>query len=144
MCEEKEPLGFLFKKIHDNIDRHANNNLKRSGLTFSQLRLLTCVARREADPPSQKQIGEQLQVSHPTVAGLLRRMEAKGMVRCGFDSQDRRVKSVYLTDEGRGYLEGVRRHRAQIEQRLTLGMTQAEADALRTLLKKVLQNVSDE
>lgn len=139
-----EPLGFLLKRIHDNIDRLANRNLKPSGLTYSQMRLLEYVASRAQTPPSQREVEEYLRVSHPTVVGLIKRLEAKGMVRCGFDSADRRVKSVYLTEEGRANLDRMHRHRQWVEGRLIQGMTQQQVEDLHELLKKVLQNVAEQ
>ena len=141
MPAEAEPIGFLLKCIHDNMDRQANNKLKPCGMTFSQMRLLYYLFKQEGAPPSQKDIEEQLQVSHPTVVGLLKRLEAKGLVRCGFDSADRRVKSVYLTQEGRGFICALREHRAQMERRITEGLSAQEVDCLRLLLRRVLENV---
>ena len=109
MSAEGEPIGYLLARIHSNMDRRANNTLKASGMTFSQMRLLHFLFKQGEATPSQKDIEDFLQVSHPTVVGLIQRLEAKELVRSGFDSQDRRVKSVYLTEAGRGFMSGIRR-----------------------------------
>ena len=108
MSAEGEPIGYLLARIHSNMDRRANNNLKASGMTFSQMRLMHFLFKQGEATPSQKDIEDFLQVSHPTVVGLIQRLEAKELVRSGFDSQDRRVKSVYLTEAGRGFMSGMR------------------------------------
>ena len=98
MSAEGEPIGYLLARIHSNMDRRANNNLKASGMTFS-------------------------------------------LVRSGFDRQDRRVKSVYLTEAGRGFMSAVYEHHEQMEQAITAGLDAAEVAALRALLRRVLNNV---
>lgn len=141
---EGEPVGYLLKRIHDHVDRQANNSLKPCGMTFSQMRLMSYLLKRAQTPPSQKEIEEHFQVSHPTVVGLIQRLEAKGLVRCAFDSADKRVKSVYLTAQGRGVVSRANEHRALMERRITAGMSPSEVEQLRALLKKVLRNVSQE
>ena len=68
MPAEAESIGFLLARIHNNMDRQANNNLKSSGMTFSQMRILYYLLKHGEAPPSQKDIEDFLQVSHPTVA----------------------------------------------------------------------------
>ena len=77
MPAEAESIGFLLTRIHNNMDRQANNNLKSSGMTFSQMRILYYLLKHGEAPPSQKDIEDFLQVSHPTVVGLIKRLEAK-------------------------------------------------------------------
>lgn len=56
-----------------------------------------------------KDVETYLEVSHPTVVGLLSGLESRGLVSCVFDSDDKRMKSVYLTDEGSALLKSSRR-----------------------------------
>lgn len=141
MSAEGEPIGYLLARIHSNMDRRANNNLKASGMTFSQMRLMHFLFKQGEATPSQKDIEDFLQVSHPTVVGLIQRLEAKELVRSGFDSRDRRVKSVYLTEAGRGFMSAVYEHHEQMERAITAGFDAAEVEALRDLLRRVLNNV---
>ena len=79
MSAEGEPIGYLLARIHSNMDRRANNNLKASGMTFSQMRLLHFLFKQGKATPSQKDIEDFLQVSHPAaevdaLRALLRRV----------------------------------------------------------------------
>ena len=56
MPAEAESIGFLLTRIHNNMDRQANNNLKSSGMTFSQMRILYYLLKHGEAPPSQKDI----------------------------------------------------------------------------------------
>lgn len=113
---EGASIGFLLKQIHDNMDRHANRNLKPQGLTFSQMRLLVLLYVRPS-APSQKELEEQMGVTHPTVVGLIKRLEGKGLVRCGFDSRDKRVKERLPDRGGQGiYVQSAPASRSDGEQ----------------------------
>ena len=102
MPAEAESIGFLLARIHNNMDRQANNNLKSSGMTFSQMRILYYLLKHGEAPPSQKDIEDFLQVSHPTVVGLIKRLEAKGLIRCAPSERDRRYKRVCCTEQSAG------------------------------------------
>ena len=48
---------------------------------------------------TQKSIGNYLNVSHPTVVGIISRMEKKGYLRSYTDDGDRRNKIVEMTGQ---------------------------------------------
>ena len=50
----------------------------------------------------KKEIEGFLQVSHPTVAGIISRMEQNGFVRCWLDPADKRSKIVCQTERAAG------------------------------------------
>ncbi|UKI15126.1 MAG: hypothetical protein L6V85_04040 [Clostridiales bacterium] len=66
----------------------------------------------------QKDVETYLEVSHPTVVGLLSGLESRGLVSCVFDSDDKRMKSVYLTDEGSALFEIVAQRRYRRRERI--------------------------
>lgn len=52
-------------------------------------------------------------ISQPGMTGLVGRLEAAGLVERRQDLRDRRASLVSITDSGRGYLDDVRRARAE-------------------------------
>ena len=113
MSAEGEPIGYLLARIHSNMDRRANNNLKASGMTFSQMRLLHFLFKQGEATPSQKDIEDFLQVSHPTVVGLIQRLEAKELVRSGFRFAGQARKERLSHRGGQGlHVRGLRTPRA--------------------------------
>lgn len=134
-------VGYLLKVIQDNADRHANQMFKSVGLTSSQVRILKFLRGRTGERITQKEIEKYLQVSHPTVVGIIQRLENKGFVRTEFDGADKRNKYVYLTRKEEELFVRMRNSQDEMENLLTKGMSEEEIKHLKELLQKVYNNV---
>ena len=53
---------------------------------------------------NQKQLQTMMNVSHPTMVGLVQRLEANGFVTTAPDTMDRRNKIVSLTEEAEAFI----------------------------------------
>ena len=93
---EQFQIGCLLKMITDKIKMRADADLAQQGLTLTQSRVLGYLDR-SGGQATQKEIEGFLQVSHPTVAGIINRMEQNGFVRCRLDPADKRSKIVSQT-----------------------------------------------
>ena len=62
----------------------GDNDLKTQDLTFSQAQVLV-VIERNGGTIAQKEIEKILDVSHPTIVGLVNRLHEKGFVECEVD-----------------------------------------------------------
>ena len=138
MGEEDLEIGFLLKRISTAIGRNADQGFKP--ITFSQMRVIMYIARMGGQPCCQKDIEARFGVSHPTVVGLLKRLEAKGLVVTSMSPTVRRRKEVCLTAAGRALLDEAMAHRAAMEQQLRKGMTEEDLRNLRRLLTQIYQN----
>ena len=94
---EQFQIGCLLKMITDKIKMRADADLAQQGLTLTQSRVLGYLDR-SGGQATQKEIEGFLQVSHPTVAGIINRMEQNGFVRCRLDPADKRSKIVSQTE----------------------------------------------
>lgn len=137
----KKGTGFLIKLIHDCIRRDANCELKNMDLTLSQMRILAYLHSHKNKTVSQKNIENYLAVSHPTVVGLLKRLEVKGFVTTSFSLDDKRMKNIYLTGKDQELKEAMEKHRDKTEAKLLNGFTQEEKILLSMLLEKAYNNV---
>ena len=90
---EQFQIGCLLKMITDKIKMRADADLAQQGLTLTQSRVLGYLDR-SGGQATQKEIEGFLQVSHPTVAGIINRMEQNGFVRCRLDPADKRSKAT--------------------------------------------------
>lgn len=93
---EQFQIGCLLKMITDKIKMRADANLAQQGLTLTQSRVLGYL-NHNGGQATQKEIEGFLQVSHPTVAGIIGRMEQNGFVYCWLDPADKRSKIVCQT-----------------------------------------------
>ncbi len=134
-------IGFLLKVIQENTERHANQIFKPVDLTSSQVRVLKFLRERGETPVSQKEIEEYLHVSHPTVVGIVQRLEHKGFVRTEFSGQDKRQKYVYRTEWEEELFRQMNNSHGELESLLTKDMSEEQIRELRELLEIVYDNV---
>lgn len=135
-----DDVGSMLKKLNDRLHVQADANFKECGLTFSQVRVLK-VLRKNGGQASQKVIEEELGVAHPTVVGIVSRLEKNRFVSCHMDPADRRNKIVCETEKA---LENHRKHKKQIievEARLLAGLSEEEICELKRLLRHLYQNM---
>lgn len=134
-------IGYLLKVIQEHTERHANQIFKPVDLTSSQVRVLKYLRERSGERTTQKELQQYLRVSHPTVVGIVQRLEHKGFVRAEFDGEDKRNKYLYLTEKEAELFEQMKVSHENLEHLLTRGMSVEQIEALKGLLTMVYENV---
>ena len=137
---EKENIGYLIKRIDNRMRQDYDVNLKQHDLTFSQVQVLFYI-HHNGGSVTQKELESFLKVSHPTVVGLVQRLEAHDYVTCSVDPNDKRNKIITLTDEAVELEEDLKNNRKQSISKLLAGMNNQEVDELIRLLSKVYENI---
>ena len=130
----------LVKQLCDALEREVNNAVRSQGLTYSQIQLLLRLSEVESVTLACKELEERLNVSQATVAGLAKRLEAKGYVEMLDDDADRRVKHVKLTALGAAKCDEAHGHMDAIEMKLKRSLSELEAQILHALLIRVCGN----
>ncbi|KAF1084998.1 Transcriptional regulator SlyA [Sporotomaculum syntrophicum] len=133
----------LVKLISDCIEKEANQHLKQYNLTLSQARILIYLRERMGEKTSQKDIEDYFEVTHPTVIGILKRLESKGLITSEFDSKDKRIKNIYLTENEASIYKAMDDFRKTTEQKLLQGLTEVQIQELKSLLKSVYANIQE-
>ena len=116
-------------------------DLEDMELTSSQGLVLGFLARRREQTVSPGDIGKHFGLSHPTVTGILQRLEAKGFVAYAPDPADRRKKRVFATERALDCFARIQERFLETEARLTAGMTETEQAQLLALLDRVIENM---
>jgi len=133
--------GWYIKRIDNALEKEANGNLQALNLTIQQNRVLIQLAHAEGNTLSLKALEERFGAAQSTVAGLVSRLEKKGLVEPLSDPADRRIKLVRLTEEGARLHAVSRQNVVDSEERLTALLTEEEKQMLLTCLKKVYEAV---
>jgi DNA-binding MarR family transcriptional regulator len=89
------------RRILRRVALHSRQLLKETGLTLPQLLCLRALNDREGGQATQVELSRALQLSQPTVTGIIDRLERSGFVQRERSRLDRRKITVSLTDEGR-------------------------------------------
>ena len=133
-------FGPLLRHIHSTVDQTMTNALASMDLTAAQGQIMAFITHRET-APCARDIEEALQLAHPTVSGLLSRLEKKGFVEFRPDEQDRRCKRIYILPKGEQMHETMHRTILETEERLVAGFTQEEQDRFHEMLLRAIDNM---
>ena len=137
----EQALGPRIKRVCNAIDRKRTQDLESLELTSSQGQVLGYLVRSGDLAVSPGDIGRHYGLSHPTVTGILQRLEAKGFVVFAEDPADRRKKRVAATAKALDCHERIREKFLETEARLTAGMSPDERGQLKALLDRVIENM---
>jgi DNA-binding MarR family transcriptional regulator len=138
---QRDTCGRLIKQIHDALDKHVNNELRRKDLTLAQARILIELGENGGGALPLKELERSFHVAQSTVVGLVRRLEAKGLLEGFTDPKDSRVKLVRLTAEGENFLDATRQEVIRTDERLMSGLSEAEERDLLRMLRKIYENI---
>ncbi len=131
-----EDLGLLIKKIDRTLRRNAENDMKKIGLTLSQVDVLHFLIDSGRMTASQKEIEDFLQVSHPATSGIIGRMEKAGLVSTEISINRRMTKSVTITEKGMEIFSRTEAERLKHREELEGIFTEEELEILKSLLKR--------
>lgn len=134
-------IGYLIKSINDKLKTKADEDLKTHNLTLSQSRVVALLAAKNGSA-TQKELEDVLGVSHPTIVGLVSRMEQNGIVRTYFDGNER-SKTVELTDYAHALGKSMEETILDHEKTLIAGLSKEDIKSLRKSLNTILKNLEN-
>lgn len=120
--------------------RVLNEQLSPLGITYRQGQVLGWLVLE--GPLSQSDLAQRLDVEPSTLAGLIDRMEASGWVQRSSCPGDRRKKLVQLLPGAEPVWEQIAACARLVRVQAADGLTEPEVELLRTLLRKVHQNLT--
>ena len=132
--------GHLLRYLHSCADQSMTNALASMDLTAAQGHIMGFIAHRKS-PPCARDIEEAFHLSHPTVSGLLSRLEKKGFIAFGPDEQDRRCKRIHILPKGEELHETMHKTILETEARLVEGFTPEEKEAFYRYLCRAIDNM---
>ena len=132
--------GHYTRILHWCTDQAITTALAQMDLTASQGRIMGFLAHQD-QPPCSRDIEEVFHMSHPTVSGLLSRLEKKGFIEFCPDEADRRVKRIFILPKGRECLELMHDTIRQIESQMVQDFTPEEQEQFSDLLIRAIRNM---
>ena len=132
--------GRSIRQLYWANDQTMTATLASMDLTASQGHILAFIAHSPA-PPCPKDMEEAFHLSHPTVSGLLSRLEKKGFIRIDPDPADRRCKRVRLDAKGRESLSKMEATITSNEAKLVKDFTEEEKALFADFLSRAITNL---
>lgn len=133
-------VGYLIKSINDKLQVKADAELKEYGLTFAQCRVMAFLESRGGEA-TQKEIELFLLVAHPTVVGIVSRMEQNGYVTSRTDRRDKRNKLVRLTSKAEEIGLDMEQNVLRNEKRLLAPLSDEERVQLKQMLRVIYDHL---
>ena len=132
--------GHLIRILHWGNDQAMTQTLAGMDLTAAQGHIMGYLSRRQT-PPCSRDIEEKFHLSHPTVSGLLSRLEKKGFISLRPDPQDRRCKRIYIQPKGVECHAQIHQAILANEARMVEGFTPAEKAQFTQFLERAIANI---
>lgn len=139
--KNQNTCGALVKQINDELGKRANNALRPHNLTMAQMQVLLTLDDVSSGQMSLKDLEQSLHVAQSTAAGIVSRLEQKGLIEALGDPEDKRVKKVRITAKGLERCREADQNMEETETYILSRLTETEQEILLTLLKKVRDSI---
>jgi DNA-binding MarR family transcriptional regulator len=136
----KTNYGFLVRILHRCAHQSMDNALESMELTAAQGQIMAYLAHA-SQPPCPRDLEAEFHLTHPTVSGLLSRLEQKGFIELRTDPSDRRCRRIYVLEKGWQCHEVMHRTIQENERRMTEGFTEKERELFSDLLQRAIRNM---
>ena len=138
--------GLRFSILDHEFKMCLAEQASKMDLTVSQLRVLGELSRLESEGVeeiNQKDLENSLMVTHPTMTGIIKRLEKKKSVICMPSKIDRRYKKVCCAPEYIHIHEELREMDWAVFRDLCKGIPQDQVEQFLALSEIMLNNIED-
>jgi DNA-binding MarR family transcriptional regulator len=129
-------LAFLLSQVGIHASKRFAERIAAVDLSPPLFRVLNLVAAAEGQ--SQQAIGAAIEIPPSRMVALVDELEQRGLVERRPKPDDRRVRALFLTAEGKRCLARGRKIADQHEKELTKGMKEVDRKRLLDLLQKIV------
>jgi MarR family transcriptional regulator, transcriptional regulator for hemolysin len=132
----------LLYDVARHMRTYADQMARAHGMTRAQWVIL---ARLERQPDlSQNELAALAEVTPMTIARLIDRLEALGLVKRCVDPKDRRIWRLRLTPQAAPLLDEIKQMRAKLHAVMTKEIDPAVLDTMGLGLRQMKENVSSQ
>lgn len=146
MYEEKDMskrIGYTIKQIDLLNQARLNQVFAKFDLTASQTFTMIYLfkAHEAGRQVNQKDIEKGMDITNPTVTGILNRLESKGLIKRVVCKEDARAKNICISEKALKLDVVLKKSFEENEQQLVDCLDEKEQAELQYLLEKVLRNM---
>lgn len=143
IMHQKEDLGPMLGCCGHLARERMDARMNRCGVTPAQAHALLYLHFHGGQAP-QVELTEFLRVKPPTANGILSRMEEKELICRTVSPADARCRIVALTEKGQERQEEIHQCFLDAERMMAEGFTEEETQRLKSLLRRVIQNLEED
>jgi MarR family transcriptional regulator for hemolysin len=142
LAESHRDLMFLLHDVARLLRVDADRRARLHGMTRAQWAILIWLERQPGI--SQKELSEILEVEPISVARLIDRLEARGMVERRPDPRDRRIWRLHLLPPGSDELHEIDQQRADMMRIVGAGIDDESLDIMTEALTRMKSTLTQE
>lgn len=136
----KKTFGGRIRLLHWCTSQAMNESLAQIGLTSAQGRIMGRLLHSK-EHLRARDIEREFYLSHPTVSGILSRLEKKGFIELRPDPADKRCKRIYVLDKASEFSSLMSETIEKNESRLVDGFTPEETAQFAAYLERAIGNM---
>ena len=136
----RDHIGPRAKHLGILMEQAMGQYLGELDMTPVQSRILHYLIHHQEVPRCQRDVEEYFALAHPTVSGILSRLEEKGYLRTEKDSKDLRRKVLLVTDKAMEYHDQIIHIVRSAEQQCIQGFSEQERELFISLLDRAIAN----
>lgn len=138
--KEAAAVGMQMKWINEKIRQTADSAFSIYDLTGPQVGYLKYI-QRAGGSISQRELEKRANVSHPTIVGVVNRLQNKEFVTIEIDEKDRRNRIIQLTDKAKEVSCQLQKQEIELNKQLMQGISNEEEQELHRLLNLMHDNL---
>jgi DNA-binding MarR family transcriptional regulator len=128
--------GYLLRRAGQFVTATFDAEMRGMGITASQVAAFLAVHVQPG--MQQRELSAALSWDEATVGGMLRRLEAQGLLERRPTPRSRRGRAIYMTPAGEQFYRRIAPHVAKVQRNLLKAFTADERQQFLYLLSKML------
>ena len=128
-------LWFVMARASHAVGTYIERSMGQQGFCLTDFMILEALLHKGALTISA--IGEKVQLASASMTSAIDRLEERGLVIRNLSAEDRRVRLVGLTCEGRLFITQVFEKHSEDLEAISTGFSQEERQALYVAFKKI-------
>jgi DNA-binding MarR family transcriptional regulator len=128
--------AYLLRRAGQLVTSTHDAETGKLGITASQVAAFLAIHVQPG--MQQRELAAALSWDEATVGGMVRRLEAQGLIERRSSPRSRRGREIYMTEAGEEFYKRVTPHVAKVQKNLLKAFTPDERDQLMYLLSKML------
>ena len=131
-------IAILIKKSSLAFDKIANKALQPFEISHTQFLILKFLYLNKDKIVKQIDLEKHLSMSNPTITGILKNMEKSGLIERVEHPEDKRRRSILLTEKSLKMESALLLLGDQLDAELTKNLSEREKEQMIALLSKML------
>lgn len=140
MTEFHDMPGHLVRRAHQVSTALFHDHMTREGIDITPFQFAALSAIRLQPGLDQATVAAWTACDRATIGGVVDRLVEKGFVTRSVSPSDRRARVLHLSESGHATFEQVKTIAQEIQDEITMGLSEDEKTTLVRLLKRVSEN----